>query len=139
MNGDGKLDILYTNGDILDEPYLLKPYHGIQWLENRGDLKFEHHRIADMYGVHHAVAANITGNKLPDILAVSFLPADKFSDRGKRKADAVVLFEQVCARAIRAPHAGFGVLRRGGLRCRRSLRDWADRSRRRQLQFTDQQ
>jgi len=95
MNGDGKLDILYTNGDILDEPYLWKPFHGIQWLENHGDLKFEHHRIADMYGVHHAVAANITGNKLPDILAVSFLPADKFSDRGKRKADAVVLFEQV--------------------------------------------
>ena len=44
LNGDGKLDVLYTNGDILDEPYLLKPYHGIQWLENKGDLKFEHHR-----------------------------------------------------------------------------------------------
>jgi hypothetical protein len=95
MNGDGKLDILYTNGDILDEPYLWKPYHGIQWLENKGDLTFEYHRIANMYGVHNAVAAPITGGKLPDVLAVSFLPADKFPERSARKADAVVLFEQV--------------------------------------------
>jgi FG-GAP-like repeat len=95
LNGDGKLDILYTNGDILDEPYLWKPYHGVQWLENKGDLNFEYHRIADMYGVHNATAARVTGGKLPDIVAVSFLPADKFTDRGARKADAVVLFEQV--------------------------------------------
>jgi hypothetical protein len=95
MNNDGRLDVLYTNGDILDEPYLWKPYHGVQWLENRGDLRFEHRRIGDMFGVHHAVAAHITGNPLPDVLAVSFLPADKFADRGARKADAIVLFEQV--------------------------------------------
>ncbi len=94
MNNDGKVDVLYTNGDILDEPYLWKPYHGIQWLENKGDLNFEYHRIADMYGVHNAVAARITGGPLPDVLAVSFLPADKFSERTARKADAVVLFEQ---------------------------------------------
>ena len=95
MNGDGRLDVLYTNGDILDEPYLWKPFHGIQWLENKGNLEFEYHRVADMYGVHHAVAAPITGKSLPDILAVSFLPADKFPDRGQHKADAVILLEQV--------------------------------------------
>lgn len=95
MNGDGKLDVLYTNGDILDEPYLLKPYHGVQWLENKGDLRFEHQRIADMYGVHNAFAARVTGGPLPDVLAVSFLPHDKFPDRAARNADAVVLFEQV--------------------------------------------
>ena len=95
MNGDGRLDLLYTNGDILDEPYLWKPYHGLQWLENKGDLKFESHRIANMYGIHNAVAAPICGGKLPDILAVSFLPADKFPDRAAKKADAVVIFEQV--------------------------------------------
>ncbi len=44
LNGDGKLDVLYTNGDTLDPPYLLKPYHGIQWLENTGNLIFKHHR-----------------------------------------------------------------------------------------------
>lgn len=94
INGDRKLDVLYTNGDILDEPYLLKPYHGVQWLENKGDLKFEHHPIAAVYGVHNAVAVDVCGNGRPEIVAVSFLPGDKFPDRATRKADAVVLFEQ---------------------------------------------
>jgi hypothetical protein len=95
MNNDGKVDVLYTNGDVMDEPYLMKPYHGIQWLENKGDLNFEYHRIADLYGANSAVAANITGGPLPDVLAVGFLPAFKFSERATRKPDAVVLFEQV--------------------------------------------
>jgi hypothetical protein len=95
LNGDGKLDVLYTNGDILDEPYLFKPYHSVQWLENKGDLEFEHHPLTPMFGVHRAVAGNITGSGKQDILAVSFLPDDKFPDRKKRKADAIVLLEQV--------------------------------------------
>lgn len=94
LNGDGRLDVLYTNGDILDEPYLWKPYHGVQWLENAGDLKFEYRRVADMYGVHNAAAGRVAGGKLPDVVAVSFLPADKFPERAARKADAVTLFEQ---------------------------------------------
>lgn len=97
LNGDGRLDVLYTNGDILDEPYLWKPYHGVQWLENMGDLKFEHRRVADMYGVHNAVAGRVAGGNLPDVAAVSFLPGDKFPDRSARKAGAVVLFEQTAA------------------------------------------
>jgi hypothetical protein len=95
LDGDGKVDVLYTNGDVLDEPYLLKPYHGVQWLQNKGDLKFEHHPIAAMYGVHRAVAGKITGSGRMDIAAVSFLPAKGFPDRQKRKADSVIVLEQV--------------------------------------------
>src|SRR5207248_2898239 len=29
LDGDGHIDILYTNGDVLDAPYLLKPYHQV--------------------------------------------------------------------------------------------------------------
>ena len=97
LNGDGRLDVLYSNGDILDEPYLLKPYHGVQWLENTGGLRFEHRPVGPMYGAHNAVAADVFGTGRPAILAVSFLPADKFPDRVARKADAVVVFEQVAA------------------------------------------
>ena len=50
LDGDGKLDVLYTNGDILDEPYLFKPYHGIRWLRNKGGLEFEHRPLTPMYG-----------------------------------------------------------------------------------------
>ena len=94
LNGDGKLDVLYSNGDILDEPFLLKPYHSVQWLENKGDMKFEHHPISPMYGVHRAVAGDLLGTGRKAVAAVSFLPHDKFPDRVTRKADALVVFEQ---------------------------------------------
>ena len=106
VNSDGRLDVLYTNGDILDEPHLWKPFHGVQWLENKGDLDFEYHRVADMFGAHRAVAARITGGKLPDLLAVSFLPVAKFPDRDRRRPDAITLFEQVApGKFVRHPLA----------------------------------
>jgi hypothetical protein len=102
LNGDGRLDVLYTNGDVLDQPFLLKPYHSVQWLENPGDGTFpwKHHPIAPMYGVHRAVAANLCGHRvedkdLKDIVAVSFLPAEHFPQRQEMKLDAVILLEQV--------------------------------------------
>jgi hypothetical protein len=98
LDGDGDLDILYTNGDVLDEPYLLKPYHGIQWLENKGDLRFEHHPIAPMYGVHRAVAADLRGTGKKDIVAVSFLPLAGFPERKEKKVDAVIVLEQTAPR-----------------------------------------
>jgi hypothetical protein len=94
LDGDGDLDILCTNGDVLDQPYLLKPYHGIRWLENQGGMKYEPHRITAMYGVHRAVAADFDGDGDPDILAVAFLPAEGFPKREAEKLDAVVLLEQ---------------------------------------------
>jgi hypothetical protein len=94
LNGDGKLDVLYTNGDILDAPFLFKPYHSIQWLENKGDLTFEYHPLTPMYGVHRAVAADFLGHGTKDVVAVSFLPADRFPERVKRKPAAIILLEQ---------------------------------------------
>ncbi|NQT17007.1 MAG: VCBS repeat-containing protein, partial [Planctomycetes bacterium] len=42
---------LYTNGDAFDYlPPAPRAWHGVQWLENRGDLEFECHRIADFAG-----------------------------------------------------------------------------------------
>jgi hypothetical protein len=94
LNGDGNLDVLYTNGDSMDKPHVLKPYHGIQWLENQGRFPFVHHPIAPMYGVHRAVAADFRGNGKLDIVAVSFLPAKAFPQRMPDKLDAVIYLEQ---------------------------------------------
>jgi hypothetical protein len=96
LNGDGHLDVLYTNGDTMDPPYLLKPYHGIQWLENPGDGTFpwKLHPITPMYGVHRAVAADFRGAGRPDIVAVSYLPPDRFPQRTRLDLDAVVYLEQ---------------------------------------------
>jgi hypothetical protein len=96
MNGDGNLDVLYTNGDVLDKPYILKPYHGIQWLENPGPGKFPwiHHPITPMYGVHRAVAADLCGNGRKDIVAVSFLPQSAFPQRAQLGLDSIIVLEQ---------------------------------------------
>jgi hypothetical protein len=94
LNGDGKLDVLYTNGDTLDAPYLLKPYHGISWLENRGSFPFEHHPLTAMYGVMRAVAADFTGRGKKDIVAVGFLPPEHFPRREELRLDSVILLEQ---------------------------------------------
>ena len=37
LDRDGDLDVLLTHGDTFDDQ-IIKPYHGIQWLENRGAL-----------------------------------------------------------------------------------------------------
>jgi hypothetical protein len=99
IDGDGRLDVLYTNGDILDPPYILKPYHSIQWLRNKGTFPFEHHHVAGMYGVMRAVAADLRGVGRKDIVAVSFLPPELFPQRQKLRLDSVILLEQTAAGA----------------------------------------
>jgi hypothetical protein len=95
LNGDGEPDILYTNGDTLDGPYLLKPYHGVQWLENpgKGRYPWQHHPIAPLYGAYRAVAADFTGTGRQDVAAVSFLPAEGFPQRTRMGLDAVLFLE----------------------------------------------
>jgi hypothetical protein len=95
LDGDGDLDVLLTNGDALDTPHLLKPYHGLTWLENRGRFPFRPHRLMDCYGAGSPVAADFDGNGLLDIAVVTFLPAEFFPQRAPRELDAVVLLEQV--------------------------------------------
>jgi hypothetical protein len=94
LDGDGDLDVLYTNGDSMDSQGLLKPYHGIQWLENRRKFPFAAHHLTSMYGVHRAVAADLRGTGRLDIIAVSLLPSDQFPERKQLGLDSVVLLEQ---------------------------------------------
>ena len=94
LNGDGRLDVLYTNGDVLDQPHLIRPDNSVQWLENRGGLRFEHHNIAAMPGVERAVAADFDGDGLPDIAAVSFLPREFFARPMGQTMDSVIFLRQ---------------------------------------------
>lgn len=72
IDGDEDQDVLVTNGDMLDD-FLLKPYHGMRWLENLGGLRFREHPLADLPGVMRALAADLDGDGDQDVVACAYV------------------------------------------------------------------
>jgi hypothetical protein len=71
LDRDGDLDILYSNGDLMDTDPSPKSYHGIQWLENTGNLNFEYHDITRYHSCYRAVAADMDGDGDLDVVGSS--------------------------------------------------------------------
>lgn len=72
LDQDGDEDILYTNGDAFDYmPPQGRPWHGVQWLENKGNLDFEFHRICNFTGTTNVRAADVDNDNDIDLFAVS--------------------------------------------------------------------
>ena len=72
MDKDGDVDFLYSNGDAFDyAPSGSRPWHGVQWLENRGSVAFTLHRIADLSGASSPQAADLDGDGDLDVAVVS--------------------------------------------------------------------
>jgi hypothetical protein len=91
LDKDGDLDVLLTHGDTFDDG-LVKPYHGIQWLENTGTYPFVEHTLAQMPGVYRAVAADLDGDGDLDIVACALLANG--SDVDEKTLPALAWLEQ---------------------------------------------
>jgi VCBS repeat protein len=91
LDGDGNLDVLLTHCDTFDDG-IVKPYHGIQWLQNKGSYPFVEHTLAQMPGVHRAQAVDLEGDGDLDIVACALLASG--SDVEEKTLPALIWLEQ---------------------------------------------
>jgi len=72
LDRDGDPDLLYANGDAFEyAPPNSRPWQGVQWLENRGQFRFELHRLVSLQGATSPEAADLDGDGDLDVLLVT--------------------------------------------------------------------
>lgn len=92
MNRDGKIDVLYTNGDSFDS-FFLKPSHGVRWFENTSSFPFTEHRLGEMPGAHRALAVDIDLDGRHEVISGAFLPRKLLRTHAVNEAEGLVLWQ----------------------------------------------
>jgi len=94
LDRDGDLDVLINHGDAVQVPPFPRPYHGLGWLENRGDLRFSYRRVAHLPGAHTSLPADLDGDGDLDIVSSVFIPAFNPDWANAEMLDTVIWLEQ---------------------------------------------
>lgn len=70
LNRDGRMDIVFTNGDGFGPAATPgpRPWHGVQWLENTGDGSFRYRRVGTLPGAYSPQAVDLDGDGATDIV-----------------------------------------------------------------------
>jgi hypothetical protein len=96
LDADGDLDLLLANGDTFDDS-LLKPYHGLAWLERTsgrtGPPVFAYRRLADLPGPHGVVASDLDGDGDLDVVGSAIIAGGAGDDDAR--LPGLVWMEQV--------------------------------------------
>ncbi|MCK0188944.1 VCBS repeat-containing protein [Arenibacter sp. F20364] len=71
MNGDGLKDIIIGNGDNSDLSTVLKNFHGVRVLINKGDKEFSEEYFMPVHGVSKIMAEDFDMDGDTDILTIS--------------------------------------------------------------------
>jgi len=90
LNQDGHTDLIFANGDGFGPTPLPgpRPWHGIQWLENKGNGYFSFHRIGDLGGAYSPITLDMDKDGDLDIVALS-----SFNNWTDPKSESLVWFE----------------------------------------------
>lgn len=112
LDADGDVDVVLTHGDTFDDG-LVKPYHGVQWLENKGVYPFVEHTLGQMPGVMGARVADLDGDGDLDIAACALLAGG--SDVDEKTLPALVWLEQTRPRVFVRHTIAMGVPRHATL------------------------
>lgn len=88
VDGDGRPDLVVTNGDNGEYPSPLKNYHGVRIYLNRGELQFEQAWFHPLNGAFRVVARDFDLDGDLDLAVISFFP-----DYADRPRESFVFFE----------------------------------------------